>query len=128
MRLDPQGDIASRQCRSEISDRRAAAPAVGNGHLVNRKPFLVPRVVIVSERESQGITGLRIRRRQGILIAVPADLYRAIPAAIFVLATFPCFLTAEIRQHVCVGPVIEAGGGPTVVVRAMAAHLCHRVY
>jgi len=66
------------------------------------------------------------RRREGVDQRIGetggAHGERAVAAAEIAGATFPGFLPAEIGQHMCIGPLRQAGVRPAVIVAAMAPH------
>ena len=126
-RTDFDTEIGAAQRWSQVSDRGATPAAVADRHLPPREAFLLAAVEVVSPP----VAGRGARGRESfddrIGKACIPRRQRAIAAAIGIGAAFPAFLPPEIGQHMCIGPLCEACGGPAIVIAAMAANVRHRV-
>ena len=126
-RVRAHREVGPAQGRAQIGGRRAAAPAVADGHLQAAETALLGRVVILGP----AMAGRKPRRREGvherIVVAAGLDAERAGAAAVQAVAALPCFGSLEIGQQRLVRPPLEAGRGPAGVVAAIAAHIGHGV-
>ena len=125
--IDFNVEIVARQRRPQIGVGGAAAAAVAHRHLPDAKTFLLGAVVIGRGLVARG----KPRRGEGIdqRIGKPRHLrrQRTVAAAIKARAALPGFLAPEIRQHMSIRPRREPGGGPAIVIAAMAARIGHGV-
>ena len=113
--------------RPEIGAGRAPPPppALGDGHVTDAR--LRWRVDIGHAAHAVGDAGLEIGLRQRVPRAAVGDRERAARAVIGVGAVFVVLRALEVGQHACEVPALAAEGGPSVIVRRLAAHIGHAV-
>ena len=111
----------------KIGHRGAASPAVLDGGLAVVEAFLLRAVVIRREGEPRTLAGIDDRVVDRVVRFREHRRERSVAAAILVGAALPAFLAAEIGEDLRVGPALQPGGGPAVVIEAMAAHISETV-
>jgi hypothetical protein len=120
-------EVGPLQRGTKIRGRRAASPAVADGHLDRREALLLRTVVVVGH----GMAGRHPRGHVSVAQRIgEARLLRgqgAVAAAIGVGAALPRFLAAEVGQHVGVSPLRQAGRGPAIVIVAVPVIVGHGV-
>ena len=115
--------------RVEVGLGGRPADAVLDGHVHGAEAFLLPAVVVPSDRVAGLFAGLDeglVERVQAHVVA-GAGGERPLAAAVFVAAALPGLGPAEVGQAVAVAPAGRALGLPFVEVAGVAAHVDHAV-
>ena len=126
-RVGDDGEVGTSLRGAQIGRRGTGAPAAADGRLNARHPLLHRAVIVFGPgdaslgRSAHACFHQRIGKRRAGCLQRPAA------AAISVAAAFPVFLFAKPRQHVGIGPAIEAGCGPSIVVARIAADIRHGI-
>jgi hypothetical protein len=121
------GEVGAAQRRPQIGLGGAAAPAVADRLLHPPKPFLLGAVVVGRLRHLQRRAGREAGLDQRVRKGRGPHGERPVAAAIVAGAGLPCFLPAEIGQHLGMGPALAPRRGPPVVIAPVAANIGHRV-
>ena len=121
--------VQMRTCQRgpQIGKRRAAATPIANRTLQLTKAFLLRAVVIRGQCMACRVSGRHERIVQRIVESAEAGGERPLTATPRICPALPRFLPAKIRQHILIGPAVQTGRRPAVVIPGMAAHVGHRV-
>ena len=122
-----QREVLAPQHRVQVGDRRRAAHPAALGDLIPAHAVLLGAVEVVVGGKAGLQARLHERLTRAVAAAVLAHSQRSAGA---VQLTGPALVVLgadEVREHVIPAPALEAHGGPTVVVGAVAADVDHRV-
>ena len=126
-RIGLDRELRPLQRRPQIGVGRAAAAAVLHRHLPGAEAFLLRAVIVGRRLVAGGAAGGGESVDQRVGEACRLRRQRAVAAAIKARAAVPRFLAAEIGQHMSVGPSLEPGSSPAVVIAGVTAHIGHGV-